>query len=57
MRNILAHDWKMEKATTVGSGVDFGRFESSARFQSIGVHLGTQNKSHHHEEVLSTTRL
>jgi len=57
MRNILAHDWKMEKAATVGSGVDFGRFESSARFQSIGVHLGTQNKSHHHEEVLSTTRL
>ena len=45
MKYSLAHVWKMEEAATVGSGVDFGGFESSARFQSIGVHLGTQNKS------------
>ena len=45
MKYSLAHDWKMEEATTVGSGVGFGGFESSARFQGIDVHLGTQNKS------------
>tara|TARA_R110000823_G_scaffold79678_1_gene181670 strand:- start:742 stop:891 length:150 start_codon:yes stop_codon:yes gene_type:complete len=27
----LAHVWKMEKATAVGSGVDFGGFDSSAK--------------------------
>ena len=38
MKYSLAHVWKMEEATTVGSGVDFGGFESFARL-----------KTNHHE--------
>ena len=34
MKYSLAHDWKMEEATTVGSGVGFGGFESSARLKT-----------------------